>query len=256
EEWGRMVMRLVEQDLRPRQILTREAFENAIAIVAATGGSTNAALHLPALAHEVGLLLTLDDVERIARRTPTIADLVPGGRFMMLDLHQVGGVPVLLKLLLDAGLLHGDCLTVSGRTMAENLADVKLPDSAQEVGRTLDKPLSPTGGLAILRGNLAPEGAVIKVAGVTKLVHRGPARVFDGEAACAAAVEHRQIQPGDVVVIRYEGPRGGPGMREMLSVTAALVGQGLGYECALITDGRFSGATRGLMAGHVGPEAQ
>jgi dihydroxy-acid dehydratase len=256
EACGRMVITLLERDIRPRQIMTREAFENAIAIVAATGGSTNAALHLPALAHEVGLRLTLDDVERVARRTPTIADLVPGGRFMMLDLHQVGGVPVLLKLLLDAGLLHGDCLTVSGQTMAENLADVKLPDSAQEVVRTLEQPLSPTGGLAILRGNLAPEGAVIKVAGVTKLVHRGPARVFDGEAACAVAVEHRQIQPGDVVVIRYEGPKGGPGMREMLSVTAALVGQGLGYECALITDGRFSGATRGLMAGHVGPEAQ
>jgi dihydroxy-acid dehydratase len=256
EACGRTVMMLLERDIRPRQILTREAFENAIAIVAATGGSTNAALHLPALAHEVGLRLTLDDIEGVARRTPTIADLVPGGRFMMLDLHQVGGVPVLLKLLLDAGLLHGDCLTVNGRTMAENLADVKLPDGAQEVVRTLDHPLSATGGLAILRGNLAPEGAVVKVAGVKKLIHRGPARVFDGEAACAAAVERRQIQPGDVVVIRYEGPKGGPGMREMLSVTAALVGQGLGYECALITDGRFSGATRGLMAGHVGPEAQ
>jgi dihydroxy-acid dehydratase len=256
EACGRTVMMLLERDIRPRQILTREAFENAIAIVAATGGSTNAALHLPALAHEVGLRLTLDDIEGVARRTPTIADLVPGGRFMMLDLHQVGGVPVLLKLLLDAGLLHGDCLTVNGRTMAENLADVKLPDGAQEVVRTLDHPLSATGGLAILRGNLAPEGAVVKVAGVKKLIHRGPARVFDGEAACAAAVERRQIQPGDVVAIRYEGPKGGPGMREMLSVTAALVGQGLGYECALITDGRFSGATRGLMAGHVGPEAQ
>src|SRR5215213_1830524 len=172
EACGRTVMELLERDLRPRQIMTREAFENAIAIVAATGGSTNAALHLPALAHEVGLRLTLDDIERIARRTPTIADLVPGGRFMMLDLHQVGGVPVLLKLLLDAGLLHGECLTVSGRTIAENLADVKLPDSAQEVVRTLDRPLSATGGLAILRGNLAPDGAVVKVAGVQKLIHR------------------------------------------------------------------------------------
>ncbi len=256
EECGRTVLMLLERDIRPRQILTRQAFENAIAIVAATGGSTNAALHLPALAHEVGLELTLDDVERVARRTPTIADLVPGGRFMMLDLHQVGGVPVLLKLLLDAGLLHGDCLTVTGRTMAENLAGVQLPDRAQEVVRTLDHPLSPTGGLAILRGNLAPDGAVIKVAGVSKLVHRGPARVFDSEDDCFAAVQRREIKAGDVVVIRYEGPRGGPGMREMLTVTAAIVGQGLGYDCALITDGRFSGATRGLMVGHVGPEAQ
>jgi dihydroxy-acid dehydratase len=256
EECGRTVMRLLEQDIRPRQVLTPEAFENAIAIVAATGGSTNAALHLPALAHECGLRLTLDDVERVARRTPTIADLVPGGRFMMLDLHQVGGVPVLLKLLLDAGLLHGDCLTVTGRTLAENLADVKLPEGAQEVVRPLDRPVSPTGGLAILKGNLAPEGAVIKVAGVSKLVHRGPARVFDSEDDCFHAVERRQIKAGDVVIIRYEGPKGGPGMREMLTVTAAIVGQGLGYDCALITDGRFSGATRGLMVGHVGPEAQ
>jgi dihydroxy-acid dehydratase len=256
EECGRTVLMLLERDIRPRQILTRQAFENAIAIVAATGGSTNAALHLPALAHEVGLELTLDDVERVARRTPTIADLVPGGRFMMLDLHQVGGVPVLLRLLLDAGLLHGDCLTVTGRTMAENLAGVQLPDRAQEVVRTLDHPLRPTGGLAILRGNLAPDGAVIKVAGVSKLVHRGSARVFDSEDDCFAAVQRREIKAGDVVVIRYEGPRGGPGMREMLAVTAAIVGQGLGYDCALITDGRFSGATRGLMVGHVGPEAQ
>jgi dihydroxy-acid dehydratase len=256
EECGRTVLMLLERDIRPRQILTRQAFENAIAIVAATGGSTNAALHLPALAHEVGLELTLDDIERVARRTPTIADLVPGGRFMMLDLHQVGGVPVLLRLLLDAGLLHGDCLTVTGRTVAENLAGVQLPDRAQEVVRTLDHPLSPTGGLAILRGNLAPDGAVIKVAGVSKLVHRGPARVFDSEDDCFAAVQRREIKAGDVVVIRYEGPRGGPGMREMLAVTAAIVGQGLGYDCALITDGRFSGATRGLMVGHVGPEAQ
>ncbi len=256
EECGRAVMMLLERGIRPRQILTPEAFENAVAIVAATGGSTNAALHLPALAHEAGLRLTLDDIERIARRTPTIADLVPGGRFMMLDLHQVGGVPVLLKLLLDAGLLHGDCLTVTGRTIAENLANVQAPAQAQEVVRTLDRPLSPTGGLAILRGNLAPDGAVIKVAGVSKLVHRGPARVFDSEDACFAAVQRREIQAGDVVVIRYEGPKGGPGMREMLAVTAAIVGQGLGYDCALITDGRFSGATRGLMVGHVGPEAQ
>ncbi len=255
EECGRVVLRLLERDLRPRQILTREAFENAIAIVAATGGSTNAALHLPALAHEAGLTLTLDDVERVARRTPTIADMVPGGHYMMLDLHRAGGVPVLLKLLLDAGLLHGDCLTVTGRTVAENLAGVEY-DGSHPVIRAIDRALSPTGGLAVLRGNLAPDGAVIKVAGVHRLVHRGPARVFDSEQDAFAAVEQRRIQPGDVVVIRYEGPKGGPGMREMLSTTAALVGQGLGEECALITDGRFSGATKGLMAGHVGPEAQ
>ena len=255
EQCGREVLRLLEQDLRPRQILTREAFENAIAIVAATGGSTNAALHLPALAHEAGLTLTLDDVERVAHRTPTIADLVPGGHYMMLDLHRIGGVPVLLKLLLDAGLLHGDCLTVTGKTMAENLAAF---DTAADnrVVYTLDRPLSPTGGLKILRGNLAPDGAVIKVAGVHKLQHRGPARVFDSEQAAFAEVERRGIKAGDVVVIRYEGPKGGPGMREMLSTTAAIVGQGLGEQCVLITDGRFSGATKGLMVGHVGPEAQ
>ncbi|HLH25365.1 MAG TPA: dihydroxy-acid dehydratase [Chloroflexota bacterium] len=255
EECGRQVLRLLELDLRPRQILTREAFENAIAIVAATGGSTNAALHLPALAHEAGLTLTLDDVERVAHRTPTIADLVPGGHYMMLDLHRVGGVPVLLKLLLDAGLLHGDCLTVTGQTMAENLAAFTTgPDN--RVVHPLDRPLSPTGGLKILRGNLAPDGAVIKVAGVKKLHHRGPARVFNSEQEAFAAVERRAVKAGDVVVIRYEGPKGGPGMREMLSTTAAIVGQGLGEECVLITDGRFSGATKGLMVGHVGPEAQ
>ncbi|HLI25503.1 MAG TPA: dihydroxy-acid dehydratase [Chloroflexota bacterium] len=256
EEAGRQVMRLLEMNLRPRDILTPKAFENAIAVVAATGGSTNAALHLPALAHEAGVRLTLDDIERVAERTPHIADLVPGGRFMMLDLHQIGGVPVLLKVLLDAGLLHGDCLTVTGRTLAENLAQVPPPPAGQEVLRPVDTPLRKTGGLRILRGNLAPEGAVIKVAGVKKLYHRGPARVFDSEQEAFAAVEQRRIRPGDVVVIRYEGPKGGPGMREMLSTTAALVGQGLGEECALITDGRFSGATKGLMIGHVGPEAQ
>jgi dihydroxy-acid dehydratase len=256
EEAGRQVMRLLEMNLRPRDILTRQAFENAIAVVAATGGSTNAALHLPALAHEAGVKLTLDDIERVAERTPHIADLKPGGRFVMLDLHRIGGVPVLLKVLLDAGLLHGDCFTVTGRTLAENLAQVPPPPAGQEVLRPVDNPLRKTGGLRILRGNLAPEGAVIKVAGVSKLQHRGPARVFDSEQEAFAAVEQRRIRPGDVVVIRYEGPKGGPGMREMLATTAALVGQGLGEECALITDGRFSGATKGLMVGHVGPEAQ
>jgi dihydroxy-acid dehydratase len=256
EEAGRQVLRLLEANLRPRDVLTREAFENAIAVVAATGGSTNAALHLPALAHEAGLTLTLDDVERVAERTPHIADLVPGGRYMMLDLHQIGGVPVLLKVLLDAGLLHGNCLTVTGKTLAENLADVPAPPAGQQVLLPVDRPLRATGGLRVLRGNLAPEGAVIKVAGVKKLHHRGPARVFDSEQAAFTAVERREIVPGDVVVIRYEGPKGGPGMREMLSTTAALVGQGLGEQCVMVTDGRFSGATKGLMIGHVGPEAQ
>jgi dihydroxy-acid dehydratase len=255
EECGKVVLRLLQDNLRPRDILTREAFENATAIVAATGGSTNAALHLPALAHEAGLTFTLDDIERVARRTPTIADMVPGGHYMMLDLHRAGGVPVLLKLLLDAGLLHGDCLTVTGQTLAENLADVTYA-GGHPIVRSVQDPVSPTGGLAILRGNLAPDGAVIKVAGVKKLAHRGPARVFDSEQAAFAAVEHRQIVPGDVVIIRYEGPKGGPGMREMLTTTAALVGQGLGEQCVMVTDGRFSGATKGLMVGHVGPEAQ
>jgi dihydroxy-acid dehydratase len=258
EASGRAVLDLLAQGIRPRDILTREAFENAMAIVAATGGSTNAALHLPALAHECGIRFTFEDIERVAHRTPTIVDLKPGGRFVMLDLHRIGGVPVVLKALLDAGLLHGDCLTVTGKTLAENLAGVQVPGAEQEVLVPVDRPLSPTGGMAILRGNLAPEGAVIKVAGVKAehLRHRGPARVFDGETAAFEAIQARQIQPGDVVVIRYEGPKGGPGMREMLAVTAALVGQGLGDQVALITDGRFSGATRGLMAGHVGPEAQ
>lgn len=253
-ESGSIVMDLLEKNIRPRDIMTFEAFENAMAIVAATGGSTNAALHLPALANECGIKFTLDDVDRISRRTPTIADLKPGGRFTAYDVHQVGGVQVLMKILLDAGLLHGDCLTVTGKTMRENLEGVKVPGD-QEVILPVDKALSDTGGLVVLRGNLAPDGAVIKVAGVTKLQHRGPAKVYNCEDDAFHAIDSLEIQKGDVVVIRYEGPKGGPGMREMLAPTAALVGQGLGYECAMVTDGRFSGATRGLMIGHVGPEA-
>jgi len=253
-EAGKQVMHLLDKNIRPRDIMTWQAFENAIAIAAATGGSTNIALHMPALADECGIKFTLDDVDRVSRRTPTIADLKPGGRYTALDLFNVGGIPVIMKLLLDAGLLHGDCLTVTGKTHRENLKDVKFP-TGQDVVVPVSKPLSPTGGLVVLRGNLAPQGGVIKVAGVTKLQHRGPAKCFNSEEECFAAVNKQQIKKGDTVVIRYEGPRGGPGMREMLAVTAAIVGQGLGYDVCLLTDGRFSGATRGLMVGHIGPEA-
>jgi dihydroxy-acid dehydratase len=251
---GRAVMNLLDKDIRPKQILTREAFENAIAVAAATGGSTNIALHLPAIAYEVGLTVTLDDVQRISHKTPTIADLKPGGKYTAVDLYKAGGIPAVLKTMLDAGLIHGDTLTVTGKTLRENLADVVVPGD-QDVVRSVQNAVSPTGGLVILRGNLAPDGCVIKVTGVKKLKHRGPARVFDSEEACFAAVEKRQIKAGDTVIIRYEGPCGGPGMREMLAVTAAITGQGLGYDVCLITDGRFSGATRGLCIGHVGPEA-
>ena len=251
---GPAILHTLNTGLLPSQILSRKAFENAIAIGAATGGSTNIALHLPAIAHELGLSVTLDDIDRISRRTPTLVDLRPGGRYVMLDLFNVGGVPVVLKALLEAGAIHGDALTVNGRTMAENLAAVTIP-SGQDVVVPKDRALSPTGGLVILRGNLAPDGAVAKITGVKKLVHTGPARVFNSEEEAMGAVQRREIQRGDVLVIRYEGPKGGPGMREMLGVTSAIVGQGLGYDVALLTDGRFSGATHGLMAGHVGPEA-
>jgi dihydroxy-acid dehydratase len=211
-------------------------------------------LHLPAIAHECGVTLTLDDIDRISRRTPVIADLKPFGKYTAYDVFKAGGIPAILRVLLDEKLIHGDCLTCTGRTMAENLAGVRLR-SDQNVILPVSKALERTGGLHILRGNLAPEGCVIKTAGVKKLQHRGPARVYDSEEACMAAVQAQEIQKGDSVIIRYEGPRGGPGMREMLGVTAAIVGQGLGYDVCLITDGRFSGATRGLMIGHVGPEA-
>ena len=249
---GEAVMRLIEQNIRPRDICTLKAFENAAVVVAATGGSTNGALHLPAMAHECGIKFTLRDVAEIAARTPYVADLKPGGRFVAKDMGEAGGVPMLLKTLLEGGYLHGDCMTVTGKTLAENVAEVQWRD--QEVIRPVSNPLSPTGGVVGLWGSLAPDGAIVKVAGLKHVKHRGPARVFDGEDACFAAVEARDYKEGDVLVIRYEGPKGGPGMREMLATTAALYGQGV-ENIALLTDGRFSGATRGLCIGHVGPEA-
>jgi dihydroxy-acid dehydratase len=251
---GAKVMELLSRDLRPKQVLTRDAFENAIASVAATGGSTNAVLHLLAIAYEAGVGLSLDDFDRISERVPLLADLKPGGRFVATDLYHAGGTGLVAKRLDEAGLLHGGALTVSGRSIGDE-AKAANETAAQEVVRPLDRPIKPTGGLVILKGNLAPEGCVVKVAGHEHLHHRGPACVFDSEEAAFGAVQHGRIRAGDVVVIRYEGPRGGPGMREMLGVTAALVGAGLGDSVALLTDGRFSGATRGLMAGHVAPEA-
>jgi dihydroxy-acid dehydratase len=251
---GEKVMDLVLAGIRPRDIVTRKSLENAAATVAASGGSTNAALHLPAIAHEAGIEFTLFDVADVFKRTPYIADLKPGGRYVAKDLFEAGGVPLVMKALLDGGYLHGDCMTVTGRTIAENLKSVSWnPD--QDVVRAASKPLSPTGGVVGLKGNLAPEGAIVKVAGMHALKFTGPARCFDGEEACFDAVKNRQYKEGEVLVIRYEGPRGGPGMREMLSTTAALYGQGAGDKVALITDGRFSGATRGFCVGHVGPEA-
>jgi dihydroxy-acid dehydratase len=253
-EAGKVAMRLVRDDVRPSQIMTREALENGVAAVAATGGSTNAVMHLIAIADELGITLTIDEFDEIAARTPVIADIVPGGRFVATDLHAAGGVALVGRELLKAGLVHGDAPNVDGRTLADVAAAV-VETPGQEVVVPIETPLKPTGGLAILRGNLAPEGCVVKLAGHERLFHRGPARVFDSEEACFAAVKAQSIRAGDVVVIRYEGPAGGPGMREMLHVTAALVGEGLGDEVALITDGRFSGATHGLMVGHVAPEA-
>jgi dihydroxy-acid dehydratase len=251
---GRMVMDLIRNNIRPRDILTRKAFENAATIVAASGGSTNAGLHLPALAAECGISFDLHDVAEIFKRTPYIADLKPGGRYVAKDMYEIGGVPVLLKTLLDGGYIHGDCMTVTGKTMAENLADVQFPED-QDVIRPISNPLSATGGVVGLRGNLAPEGAIVKVAGMKNLVFTGKARCFDCEEDAFAAVERRDYKDGEVIVIRYEGPKGGPGMREMLATTAAIYGQGMGDKVALITDGRFSGATRGFCIGHVGPEA-
>jgi dihydroxy-acid dehydratase len=251
---GSAVLKLIERDLKPRDIMTREAFENAIAVVVAVGGSTNLALHLPAIAHECGMDLPLEDFDAISRRVPHIADLKPGGRFVQVDFHRAGGVPRVMKMLLDAGLIHGDCMTVTGKTVAENLEGLQFPDE-EEVIRPLDRPLEPTGTMVILKGNIAPEGCVMKISSIHRERHSGPARVFDSEDACFDAVSQRQVKAGDVVVIRYEGPKGGPGMREMLQVTAAITGQGLGENVALITDGRFSGATRGFTAGHIAPEA-
>ncbi len=254
EASGRAVMNLLANRIRPRDIVTRRSLENAATVVAASGGSTNAGLHLPAIAHEAGIDFGLDDVCAIFRRTPYIADLKPAGRYVAKDMYDVGGVPVLLKALLDGGFIHGDCLTVTGRTIAENLADVTFP-AGQDVIRPVSDPLSPTGGVVGLKGSLAPQGAIVKIAGLADLKFRGPARCFDSEEECFEAVSRRDYREGDVLVIRYEGPRGGPGMREMLSTTAALYGQGTGGKVALITDGRFSGATRGFCVGHVGPEA-
>ena len=251
---GEAVMALLAKNLRPRDICTREAFENAATVVAATGGSTNAALHLPAMANEAGIAFDLFDVAAIFKRTPYLADLKPGGRFVAKDMWEAGGMPVLMKTLLDGGYLHGDCMTVTGKTIAENLSGV-IFNVNQQVMRPASNPLAPTGGVVGLSGNLAPDGAIVKVAGLKHLHHRGPARVFDCEEDAFAAVQERNYKEGDVIVIRYEGPKGGPGMREMLSTTAALYGQGRSDTIALITDGRFSGATRGLCIGHVGPEA-
>jgi dihydroxy-acid dehydratase len=254
EASGETVMRLLRNRIRPRDICTRKAFENAAMVVAASGGSTNGGLHLPAMAHEAGIDFDLHAVAEIFKRTPYIADLKPGGRYVAKDLYEVGGVPILMKALLDGGFLHGDCLTVTGKTVAENLRDVILPKN-QDVVRPTSAPLSPTGGVVGLKGNLAPQGAIVKVAGMKTLQFRGPARVFEREEDCFAAVEKRNYKAGEVLVIRNEGPRGGPGMREMLATTAAIYGQGMGDKVALITDGRFSGATRGFCVGHVGPEA-
>ncbi|HZU88006.1 MAG TPA: dihydroxy-acid dehydratase [Stellaceae bacterium] len=251
---GRAVMELLRRNLRPRDIVTREAIENAAMVAAAAGGSTNAALHIPAIANEAGIDFDLHDFGEIAKRTPYIGDMKPGGRYVMKDLHDIGGVPVLMRALFEGGYLHGDCMTVTGKTVAENLRDVAFP-TGQDVVVPTSRPLAPTGGLTVLKGNLASEGAIVKTAGMKNLRFAGPARVFDCEEDAFAAVEKRQYEEGDVIVIRYEGPRGGPGMREMLSTTAALYGQGVGEKVALLTDGRFSGATHGFCIGHVGPEA-
>ncbi len=253
---GQAVMNLLRKGIYPHDILTREAFENAVTLVVAMGGSTNTALHLPAIAHEAGIDLTLENIHEISMRTPLLADMKPGGKHVMFDLDKVGGVPLVMKRLLEADLLHGDCMTVTGKTIAENLAEMDVDESDRTIVATVDKPLSKTGGLVVLHGNLAPDGCVLKVAGHQfGEMFSGVAKVFDQEEQVMEALQRREIEAGDVIIIRYEGPKGGPGMREMLSVTAALVGQGLGEKVFLITDGRFSGASHGSMIGHVGPEA-
>ena len=251
---GKAVMNLLKKNIRPRDIVTRKALENAATIVAATGGSTNAALHLPAIANEIGIKFDLMDVAKIFKKTPYLADLKPGGRYVAKDMWQAGGVPMLLKTLMDGGYIHGDCLTVTGKTMRENLKKVKF-NLKQKVMRKHNNPLSPDGGVVGLKGNLAPEGAIVKVAGLKKLQFTGKARCFENEESAMKAVQSKKYNDGDVIIIRYEGPVGGPGMREMLSTTGAIYGQGKGEKVALITDGRFSGATRGFCVGHVGPEA-
>ncbi len=255
-ESGRAVMALIEKNIRPRDIVTRKALENAAVIVAATGGSTNAALHLPALANECGIDFDIFDVGEIFKKTPYITDMKPGGKYVAKDLYEAGGVQMILKVLLDGGYIHGDCLTVTGKTMAENLADVKFNENQDVVYRP-EKPLLATGGVVVLKGNLAPEGGIVKIAGMKKeaLTFTGSALCFDSEEECFKAVEQKKYKAGDIFIIRYEGPKGGPGMREMLATTAAIYGQGMGDKVALITDGRFSGGTRGFCVGHVGPEA-
>ncbi len=252
---GKQVIELLKKNIRPSDIMTRKAFENAIVVVMALGGSTNAILHLLAMAHAMNVELTIDDFNRIGDKTPQLTDMKPGGKYLTVDLHRVGGLPSMMKMLFDAGMIHGDCMTVTGKTVAENLKDVKLPSKAQDVLHHLDDPVMATGPLVVLKGNLAPEGAVAKVKGLKVFDHEGPAKVFNSEEETFKAIEEDKIQPGDTIVIRYEGPKGGPGMREMLSVTSALVGKGLGHNVALITDGRFSGGTHGLVIGHVAPEA-
>jgi dihydroxy-acid dehydratase len=254
EDCGRLALEVLEEGRTPAQIITRESLENAIAAGAMSGGSTNLVLHLLAVANEAGVELDIDDFDRIAWATPLLCDLKPGGRYVATDLYRAGGVPVVISRLQEAGLLHADELTVTGQTIGE-VASLAEEADGQDVVRAVDDPIKPNGGFAILRGNLAPEGSVVKLAGHDRLLHRGPARVFDSEEACFEAVKEKRIHPGDVVVIRYEGPAGGPGMREMLHVTGAIVGEGLSEEVALVTDGRFSGATHGFMVGHVAPEA-
>jgi dihydroxy-acid dehydratase len=252
---GEAVVELLRRGITARDIMTKEAFENAIAVVMAFGGSTNAVLHLLAIAHEAEVDLTLDDFVRVGAKVPHLADVKPFGQYVMTDIDRVGGVPVVMRALLDAGLLHGDCLTVTGKTMAENLADIAPPDVDGKVVRAMQEPIHKTGGITILKGTLAPEGAVVKSAGFDSDVFEGTARVFDGERAAMDAVAEGSLKAGDVVVIRYEGPKGGPGMREMLAVTGAIKGAGLGKDVLLLTDGRFSGGTTGLCVGHVAPEA-
>ncbi|MEE8557207.1 MAG: dihydroxy-acid dehydratase [Myxococcota bacterium] len=256
-ESGRVLLDLIASDLKPRDILTRQAFENAISVVMAVGGSTNAVLHLLAIAHSAEVDLKLDDFERVRERVPVVADLKPSGRFVTIDLHRAGGIPLVMRMLLDAGLLHGDCMTVTGRTLREVLADVpSTPPAGQEVVRPLDKPIYAQGHISIVRGNLAPEGSVAKISGIKQRRITGPARVFDSEEECMRAIMDDRIRSGDVIAIRYEGPQGGPGMREMLTPTSAIIGKGLGGSVGLLTDGRFSGGSHGLVVGHVTPEAQ
>lgn len=252
---GHQVIELMKLDITPKKIMTKKAFENSITVALALGGSTNAVLHLLAIAHCVGVELDLDDFNRLSDKTGQLADLKPGGKYLTVDLHRVGGAPAVMKMLLENGMLHGDCLTVTGKTIAENLQDVEPPSKDQDVVRQLNNPVTPKGPFAILKGNLAQEGAVVKVKGLNETIHRGPAKVFDCEEDAFHAVEAKKIEAGDTVIIRYEGPKGGPGMREMLSVTAALAGQGLHKSVALITDGRFSGGSHGFIIGHTAPEA-